>query len=84
MGGELFLAVTGHFMAAGWRNVDLSWILFSLIFAQFFDGFGDHELTMGRASLTSLAIHGHRRTDSAAPWCILVILALHGLGSGLA
>jgi hypothetical protein len=64
--------------------VDLSWILFSLIFAQFLDGFGDHEVTMGWASLISLAFHGHRRTDSAAPWCIRVILALHGLESGLA
>ncbi len=27
----------------------------------------DHEVAMGSASLTSLAIHGHRRTRSAAP-----------------
>jgi len=55
-----------------------------VVFREGSDGFWDHEVTMGWASLISLAFHGHRRTDSAAPWCIRVILALHGLESGLA
>jgi hypothetical protein len=54
-----------------------------VIFCEGSDGFWDHEVTMGCASLISLAIPWASADGFRRSLVHCVILALHGLGAGL-